>query len=32
MDIDKIADFDHEGDEWQVVESSNDPLFVDVGK
>lgn len=30
MDIDKIADFDHEGGEWLVVESSDDPLFIDV--
>jgi len=32
MDIDKIADFDHEGDEWVVVASSDDPVFVDVGR
>jgi len=31
MDIDKIADFDHEGDEWRVVELSNDPQFIEVG-
>ncbi|MBW1634740.1 MAG: PaaI family thioesterase [Deltaproteobacteria bacterium] len=32
MDIDKIADFDHEGDEWRVVELSKDPLFMEVGE
>ena len=32
MDIEKIADFDHEGEEWFVVESSDDPSFVDVGE
>jgi len=31
MDIDKIADFDHEGDEWRVVELENDPQFIEVG-
>jgi len=31
MDIDKIADFDHEGDEWRVVELANDPQFIEVG-
>ena len=32
MDIEKIADFDHEGDEWVIVESLDDPSFVDVGE
>jgi len=32
MDINKIADFDHEGDEWMVVKSSDDPEFVDFGE
>ena len=31
MDIKKIADFDHEGDEWRVVELSDDPKFIEVG-
>jgi uncharacterized protein (TIGR00369 family) len=31
MDIEKIADFDHEGDEWRVVELSDDPQFIEVG-
>jgi len=31
MDIEKIADFDHEGDEWRVVELSDDPRFIEVG-
>lgn len=30
MDIEKIADFDHEGDEWQVVSCSEDPEAVDL--
>ncbi len=30
MDIEKIADFDHEGDEWAVVDSPDDPTFVEV--
>jgi acyl-coenzyme A thioesterase PaaI-like protein len=30
MDIEKIADFDHEGDEWQVIVEANDPQFFDV--
>ncbi len=30
MDIEKIADFDHEGDEWRVVELSDDPQFIEV--
>ncbi len=32
MDIEKIADFDHEGDEWLVVKSPEDPGFIDVGE
>lgn len=30
MDIDKIADFDHEGDEWFVVDSPDDPEFIEL--
>ncbi len=30
MDIDKIADFDHEGEEWQVVEQGDDPEVVEL--
>ncbi len=30
MDIEKITDFDHEGDEWVVVDSPDDPTFVEV--
>ena len=30
MDIDKIADFDHEGDEWNVVQSQDDPEFIEL--
>jgi hypothetical protein len=30
MDISQIADFDHEGDEWQVFESEDDPLTVEL--
>lgn len=30
MDIDKIADFDHEGEEWQVVEHADDPEYVEL--
>jgi len=32
MDIDKIADFDHEGDEWLVVSLPDDPAFVEIEK
>ena len=32
MDIEKIADFDHEGEDWFVVESPEDPHFVDLVK
>ena len=30
MDIDKIADFDHEGEEWRVLPKGDDPEFVDL--
>lgn len=30
MAIDKIADFDHEGEEWQVVHMADDPDFVEL--
>ena len=30
MDIEKIADFDHEGDAWRVVVASDDPDFIDI--
>lgn len=30
MDIDKIADFDHQGDEWQVIPLPEDPKFIDL--
>jgi uncharacterized protein (TIGR00369 family) len=30
MDIEKIADFDHEGDEWLVVSSPDDPQYVEL--
>jgi uncharacterized protein (TIGR00369 family) len=30
MEIDKIADFDHEGDEWQVVTLPEDPDFIEL--
>ena len=30
MDIEKIADFDHEGDDWRVVTAGNDPGFIDI--
>lgn len=32
MDIEKIADFDHEGDEWQVVPLPDDPEVIDVNR
>ncbi|MDK9706869.1 MAG: PaaI family thioesterase [Desulforhopalus sp.] len=32
MDIDKIADFDHEGDEWRVIAEANDPQFFDLAE
>ena len=30
MDIEKIADFDHQGDAWKVIPTSDDPLFIEV--
>ena len=30
MDIEKIADFDHEGGDWQVVSSPDDPEFIEL--
>jgi len=30
MDIDKIADFDHQGEEWLVVAGPDDPEFVEL--
>lgn len=30
MDINKIADFDHEGEEWRVLSDGDDPLYVDI--
>lgn len=30
MDIDKIADFDHEGDEWFILDEAGDPSCVDL--
>jgi acyl-coenzyme A thioesterase PaaI-like protein len=30
MDIEKIADFEQEGDEWQVVSSPGDPEFIEL--
>ncbi|MFH0783818.1 MAG: PaaI family thioesterase [Pseudomonadota bacterium] len=30
MDIEKIADFDHQGDAWKVIATSDDPLFLDI--
>lgn len=30
MDIDKIADFDHEGDEWFIVDEPDDPREVEL--
>lgn len=30
MDIDSIAEFDHAGDEWQVIENPDDPFEVDL--
>lgn len=29
MDIEKIADFDHEAEEWRIINSPNDPMEVD---
>lgn len=30
MDIEKIADFDHQGDAWQVISCPDDPEFVEI--
>ena len=30
LDIDKIADFDHEGEEWRVLTDGDDPEYVDI--
>ena len=30
MDIEKIADFDHQGGAWQVVSLADDPDFIDL--
>ena len=30
MDINKIADFDNEGEEWRVLSDGDDPLYVDI--
>ncbi len=30
MDIEKIADFDHEGGEWRVLSDGDDPEYVDI--
>jgi hypothetical protein len=30
MDIEKIAGFDHERDEWMVVDPPDDPTFLEV--
>ena len=30
MDIEKIADFDHEGEEWFMVDSPDYPEFVEL--
>ncbi len=30
MDIEKIADFDHQGGAWQVVPLADDPKFIDL--
>ena len=30
MDIDKIADFDHQGEEWIIVPMADDPEFFDL--
>ncbi len=32
MDIEKIADFDHQGDAWKVIAMPGDPLFLDIPK
>jgi len=30
MDIEKIADFDHEGEEWRVLSDDDDPEYVEI--
>lgn len=30
MDIEKIADFDHQGDAWLVIPSADDPEFIEI--
>jgi len=30
MDIEKIADFDHEGEEWRVLSDGDDPEYVEI--
>ena len=30
LDIDKIADFDHEGEEWRVLPDGEDPEYVEI--
>ena len=30
MDIDKIADFDHEGEDWLVLSQGDDPEYVEI--
>jgi uncharacterized protein (TIGR00369 family) len=30
MEIDRIADFDHQGEDWKLVPFSDDPEFVDL--
>lgn len=30
MDIEKIADFDHQGDAWQVIPSPDDPEYFEI--
>lgn len=30
LDIEKIADFDHEGEEWQVLTEGDDPEYVEI--
>jgi hypothetical protein len=32
MDIEKIADFDHEGEDWRVVPLPDDPEFIELEK
>ncbi|BCL62702.1 thioesterase [Desulfomarina profundi] len=32
MDIEKIAEFDHEGEEWVVDESPDDPEYIEIAR